>query len=439
MELMDANTLYRDGVNAIRQQDLTTGRKLLSQSLKLNATNENAWVWLARTFNDSEQQIKCLQRALTLNPNNAKVRAAIDNLQATSNKSSARTAPPRQQQPSVVDRARIDTLMKRATKSATDGDDEAAIGGWVDVLTIEVDHPEAIRNAVQTLTRLKYYDDADELLWRAIEAGTGQPSIYHTALDLARKNEDFDRIKAIRARIITLPDAHESLFVRVAQDYMDTNQDEAAAKTLDRAVQVHPNHQKLLVLMGEVQTRFGRTDQAIIYYNRAAKISTTTPEGKEAEKRLSAFPPVLTDKERGSILLASREVIGIVSFYLLLAWQDVGLDLANMDIPHIFGIIVSAIGGYLLVTATSSPQQTPLARLMGGLVTDEHRAGIVFEKNGALQESSQLPILPESTRLVLGIVGVIILILAFALTFSISIDLLMNPVPPPAPIFQGAF
>lgn len=435
---MDANTLYRDGINAVRQGDLTTARKLLTHSLKLNGNNENAWVWLARTFSEPEQQIKCLQRALNINPTNTKVQAAISNLQGKSNGATA--MPQRQQKaPSAADRAQIDRLLKQATKSASDGDDEAAIGAWVDVLALQVDHPEAIRNAVQTLTRLKYLDDADELLWRAIDGGTTQPSIYHTALDLARKNENFDRIKAIRERILHLPDAHDSLFVRVAQDFMDTNQDEAAAKILSRGIDLHPDHQKLLIMMGEVQTRFGRTDQAVIYYNRAAKISTTTPEGKQADKHLSDFPPVLTDRERGSILLASREVLGIVFFYLLLAWQDVGLDLAKIDVVHILGILVSGIGGYLLITATSSPQQTPLARLLGGTFLDDHRKGIVFEKHGALQEATQLPIISDSTRMVLGVIGVALLILAFALTFGNAIELLFNPITPPDPYIYGEF
>lgn len=435
---MDANTLYRDGVNAVRQGDLTTARKLLTQSLKLNGNNENAWVWLARTFNEPEQQIKCLQRALNINPTDTKVQAAISNLQG---KFSGATAMPQRQRqaPSAADRAQIDRLLKQATKSASDGDDESAIGAWVDVLALQVDHPEAIRNAVQTLTRLKYLDDADELLWRAIDGGTTQPSIYHTALDLARKNENFDRIKAIRERILHLPDAHDSLFVRVAQDFMETNQDEAAAKILSRGIDLHPDHQKLLIMMGEVQTRFGRTDQAVIYYNRAAKISTTTPEGKQADKHLSDFPPVLTDRERGSILLASREVLGIVFFYLLLAWQDVGLDLAKIDAIHILGILVSGIGGYLLITATSSPQQTPLARLLGGTFLDDQRKGIVFEKHGALQEATQLPIISDSTRMVLGVIGVALLILAFALTFGNAIDLLFNPITPPDPYIYGEF
>ncbi len=435
---MDANTLYRDGVNAVRQQDLTTARKLLTQSLKLNNNNENAWVWLARTFNDPEQQIKCLQRALSINPTNAKVQAAINNLQGKSNGATAKISHKRKS-PSADENVRIIALMQKAAKSASAGDDEAALSAWVDVLAIEVDHPEAIRNAVQTLTRLKYFDDADELLWRAIEGGTTQPSIYHTALDLARKNENFDRIKAIRERVLHLPDAHDSLFVRVAQDFMDTNQDEAAGKILSRALQIHPDHQKLLIMMGEVQTRFGRTDQAVIYYNRAAKISTTTPEGKEADKRLSAFPPVLTDRERGSTLLASREVLGIVFFYLLLAWQDVGLDLAKIDAVHILGILVSGIGGYLLITATSSPQQSPLARLLGGTFLEDHRKGIVFEKHGALQEATQLPIISDSTRMVLGVIGAAVLLLAFAMTFGTAIDLLINPITPPDPFIAGGF
>jgi tetratricopeptide (TPR) repeat protein len=213
-----------------------------------------------------------------------------------------------------------------------------------------------------------------------------------------------------------------------------TSQFDIARKVLIRALQLYPEDQKLLIMMGDLQQEMGFTEQAVLYYNRAARVDTSTPEGKEADKKLLTFPPVLTDKERGSVHMAWREVGGIAFFYLLLAWQDAGLNLSRMDIAHWLGIGISVIGGYLLVSATSSAQQIPLASWLGG-EKPERKPYDIEMRGGALHESTQLPTIPRDARIMLGIAGGLLLMLAFWLVFGEAIQMLRDPIPVVDPLY----
>lgn len=69
--MTDAKVLFRDGVNAIRnEKDLSQGRKLLTESLRLDPNNDAAWLWLSKTVNDTQKKLQCIERALAINPDN---------------------------------------------------------------------------------------------------------------------------------------------------------------------------------------------------------------------------------------------------------------------------------------------------------------------------------------------------------------------------------
>jgi hypothetical protein len=82
-----------------------------------------------------------------------------------------------------------------------------------------------------------------------------------------------------------------------------------------------------------------------------------------------------------------------------------------------------------LVTAASSPQQQPLARWLGGHVPDFSRRNKDATK-GLIEEDTDLPIIPPGPRVILGIVGIAVLGVALALSFSTALNLLLNPVWP---------
>ena len=447
---MDARTLYRQGVIAIRdQKDLARGRELLLQSLQQDPHNATAWLWLARTVQDRAQRLEYVERALSIDPTHEQALKLRERLLAeptpaapvdaahTAKPSVIRPIGPRTVAvpPSPAEKERIARLMEKADIYLAANDAEAAVQQWVEVLSIRVDHELALRNAAGHLWRLRYWDDAKELVRRAIDAGTLVPSIYLTALDMVERQGNPTEAEALRERIATLPAADEQLLVSVADYYSGRFQTDQALRFMQQAVETHPDSQKLLIKLADLLQGLERPQEALAYYDRAVRLGARTKEGKTADKKLASYVPVLTDRERGSIWLAVRETLGVGALFLLMGWQDAGLSLLEMGPRRWAGMFLSLIGGYLLVTATSSPQQRPLAAWFGGIVPppdpQPNPASDARPAPGrALQDPTHLPILSPDARTVLGLAGVVLLVLAFILVFHQSI-LLVRDNPPP--------
>ncbi len=69
--LTQAQQLFEQGIAAVRAKQLAQGRQLLKESLALDAENDRAWLWYSKTLDDPEKQLKCVERALKINPDNA--------------------------------------------------------------------------------------------------------------------------------------------------------------------------------------------------------------------------------------------------------------------------------------------------------------------------------------------------------------------------------
>ncbi len=444
---MDAQTLFREGVIAIKdKRDVAEGRKLLTQSLRLNPNNEMAWLWLSRTVADREKKLQCLERALSINPANEQAILLKERLLEDSNGSTTTVivepvseAPtPQKKELTADDERRIKTLLNRAESYLSEGKTEDAIEQWVQALAIQPDHEMAMAMAVRHLSRLKYIDDAKELVWRALDSGTTVPSIYLTAVDIAQHLGDAVEADTLRDRLARLPTADDELVSRIVDYYMDQDLHGRAIEILEHALATHSHSQKLLIRMGDLQKAFANDGDARKYYERAARRGTGTKEGREADKRLLESAPLLTDSERGSIFLAFREALGFGSLWLLLAWQDAGLSFALVGPSRWLGVGLSVVGGYLLDTAIWSPQQRPLAGMLGGQVPEPKKRDAKPKSDalnksaqvGALEDDTHLPILPPAVRFIFAAVGIAILIFAFTLVFSRAISLLQNPVPP---------
>ncbi len=450
----DAQTLFREGVLALKERhDVAEGRRLLTESLRLNPQNEMAWLWLARAVHDPAKRLQCIERALKIDPSNQQALALRhkyngDGAQVAAVTASAITeAPPagRSQKPAQgnaltpQEQQHIRQLFRKADQLVEQGEVEDAIEQWVRVLEIEVDNELALRHAVGYLSRLKYIDDARELVWRALEAGTQHPSVYLTAIDIARYQQNYDEEDLLCEKLALLPTVDDSVIADVVDKLIKTERFSRAEEITLRALETHPRSQKLLKRMGDICQDGGREAEATHYYDRAARLGTRTREGREADQKLNERAVLLTDSERGSVTLAWREAAGFGVVYLLLAWQDAGMNLLNIGPGRLIGVIVAVVGGYLLVTATSSPQQQPLAKLLGGTVPDKSgRAGKqtkpVYEETtavGMVEEPTHIPMIPPALRVVIGLMGVAVLGVALWLTFGEAITLLLNPLTPP--------
>lgn len=324
---------------------------------------------------------------------------------------------------------RIARHLKLAEDYLKKDDPEGAITEWVRVLELEVDHEVAMREGVRHLSRLGYIDDARELVWRALDAGTKHPSIYLTAIDIARHQREMTEADDLRERFCYLAEVDDDMIVITTEHFLDEGQSARAQKILERVLEQRPTSQVVMAGLGDLHERMDNHIEAMRYYDRAARMGAGTKAGRAADKRLLNFAPVITDRERGSRLQAWREVIGIGLFFLLLAWQDAGLNLLTMGLNRWLGLLLSVAGGYLLVTATSSPQQKAIAKMLGGAVPDSADRNTDSDK-GIIEEETALPIIQPTMRFLVGTLGAALLLVALALVFGTSINLLLNPVAP---------
>lgn len=474
---MDADALFRDGVQALKErQDAVAARKLLTQSVKLNPNNDLAWLWLARTLNDKQKQLECVNRALTANPFNERAQMLRDKLIEQLN--STYNPPPPPKRPVIRDLAaevveplfqeaaetdgrpktmavpltaaeaiQVEALLSEGEERLKAGDGEGAIEQFVRVLDIRVDHEVAIGNAVRQLAKLGYNDDVDELLTRALDAGTQSTSIHLTTIDLRRRQGNYAEAEALMEKAIHLPKADDTLALKFVNYFLEAGQPLRAIELLEKALANFPDSQKLLVRMGEVQEEYlNQKNAARYYFEQAARAKTGTKEAKLADKALENYVPIITDRERGSIALAVREAVGVGVVYLLMAWQDAGLNLLALGPVRLLGVILSFVGGYLVVTATSSPQQKPIAAWLGGKVPAPSNKPAKEDDlrlmGGAVQDATALPILPTYLRLFLMAVGAFLLMGALIMVFNKSFVLLRVPVDPFIPnveeMMQGA-
>jgi tetratricopeptide (TPR) repeat protein len=430
---MEAQALFRQGVLAIRdEKNVERGRQLLTESLQMDPDNDMAWLWLTHTVTDAQQRLEYVERALALNPENQHALTLKNQLLArlpTVPDEPARPAiQPLPKTLSAADKERIEALLDRAEIYMEAGEAESAVAQWVEVLKLQVDHEVALSKAVKQLWRMNYIEDAKDLIWRALKSGTTVPTIYLTAIDMAEREHDYAKADALRAYILKLPGAEDTLFVKVADQYVAKYKTEEALHYLQAALQVYPGNQKLLVRLGDLNQEIGRSQEAMRYYDEAARLKPGSKVGKEADKKLLEYVPILTDRERGSLWLAVREVGGIGLFFLFLGWQDAGLNLFQMGLLRWAGVLVSLLGGYWLVTATSSPQQRLIAARLGGIVPDG--------EPGADEEATQLPIIPESLRYFLGFLGVALLLIAFFFVSQRALHLIVDYSSPSIPHFD---
>jgi dipeptidyl aminopeptidase/acylaminoacyl peptidase len=67
----------RQAINAAQRGDKLNARRQLQQILTEDGNNEIAWMWMASVVDTADERRACLERALKINPNNARAREAL--------------------------------------------------------------------------------------------------------------------------------------------------------------------------------------------------------------------------------------------------------------------------------------------------------------------------------------------------------------------------
>jgi len=104
-------TSVEQAVAHIQAGELEKGKQILAQVLKQNPRDENAWLWLALSVTDREQERYCFERVLKINPQN---QFAIEGLRRLDNPVSPPTQPKVEQQKPVEEGRPSDVILTLA-------------------------------------------------------------------------------------------------------------------------------------------------------------------------------------------------------------------------------------------------------------------------------------------------------------------------------------
>lgn len=433
---MDAQELLRAGIAAIRDEnDTARGRQLLQESLKLNPRNALAWIWLSRTTTDPQKRLQYIERALQIEPEHMQALALRKHLVGDDKAPAPLTSPT-----AVLEKVktindvltpeeshRIETLLKEADDYLVFDDKSSALHVWLAVLKIVGDHETAFKQSVVLLWEQRRYEELGRLTQNAISAKSEAKWVYKTAFDLARYQQQHETADQLLIKTAGLASTTDNEVMNIFQRFYRARKLPLGLMALENAAQHRPDDQSLWMLIGDTKSRLGWSDLAQVDYEHVAEINPRSVMGKAAEKKLQNYVPKLSDTERSSMALAIREAIPFGVLFWFLAILDSGLQLVSVGILRWLGVILSLSGGYLLITATSSPYQRLWIRYFGKAADNESEETPTETK---AQAEPHKTILDEEVRQVIAVIGVTLLVIAFVMVLRRSMGLLLDPVEP---------
>ena len=80
--MVPGEDLLQEGISAFQAGDRAKAHDLLSEVVKLDPTNEQAWYYLAASETDPALRKSYLEQVLEINPDNAKAREVLQRIQA---------------------------------------------------------------------------------------------------------------------------------------------------------------------------------------------------------------------------------------------------------------------------------------------------------------------------------------------------------------------
>lgn len=90
---MSEQSLLQQAIAAVRAGRKAEARRLLTQILQADPRHESAWLWMSAVVETDARRVECLQKALTINPDNTAAHRGLAQLRACVNKTLAMSQP----------------------------------------------------------------------------------------------------------------------------------------------------------------------------------------------------------------------------------------------------------------------------------------------------------------------------------------------------------
>jgi tetratricopeptide (TPR) repeat protein len=286
--------LLRQARAAIQEGHRARARALLRQVTATDPLNEVAWLWLGHIAEAWEDQVAALDNVLAINPNNAKARERLEQLQQT------RPAP-----------APLKRLAPRTPPPAAASLDRAR----------ELIKAGRREEAQKMLLEFVQQDELNAQAWWLLN----------------------DLVPDIRDKIVAL------------ENILTLNPQDEKAKT--RLAQLRRMQQEPLALAAMYEER-GEADLAIEAYLAALHDMRIPEDRRRINLQLEALQhrqrqPKL--KATAPTLQVARLAAGPLSLFGLLVLIQSGLNPLHLSLPDIAGVLIVAAGSLALVVTSVRP------------------------------------------------------------------------------------
>ncbi len=465
-------SLYQSGAQALQAGDRARARALWIQALQQNPRDLKLWIALTRTCDSRAEQLYCLIQSRRLLPREIMLEAAyrrfrqrhadvtpevpgwLDLAAILSDEELAALppepdihgpppeaglsfptaaaqafAPPeeRRRPAGLLDQRqraeRIRGLLLIADGRLARGDADEALSLYLSVLELDPANADALAGALRLLSRARRLEEAESLTVRSIEAGNQDPAAYVSLAELRLRTGEGDPWEPLAA-LIDLPAVRPLHLLRAATLYWQEGRRKEGLAALHAAERRDPADQTVLMRLADAYRDLQHADRAVYYLRRVTDQGARTALGQAAEDALLDVAPHIPRYIQTSTLYALREVAGVVLIYFFLAVLDAGVTLTGIGLRGWGGLVLSAIGGYLAVTATSSPAQSLFGELRKARAAPPIRLDSRLREDYLPDpvEDAPFPILSKTWRIALGAAGAVILAVAAGLVLANSLS-----------------
>lgn len=431
-----AEAIIQSGVQAARAGDRARARALLVRALRADPAAVKGWMALYSVLDDPAERLYCLFNAGRLAPGDGRLRQEYERFKAEFGSIPPQPVPeladlPPPRQPASGSAAGptagpVVGLLTIARRRFEEGDEAGALRALLRALEQDPANPDALAGAVRLLTRQRQFAQAIHWTEQSVQAGNRDPGAYISLAELLLLQGGAGAGQAWEwlARLRQLPDARPAHLVRAATLYRQHGDLKTSLAVLHEAERIDPHDQQALMALAEAYDSLYHPERARVYFKRAMEADPRSAVGQQAEGKLLDIRPEVPRHVQISTRYALREVLGVVLIFYLLAALDAGLNLISLGVAGWFGVLLSVLGAYLLVTATSSPAQRVLAPLLnevGELPYQEKSSHSADDLLPDVEDEPPPVQLPLAWRTGLGVFGGILLVLAAVLVLQNSL------------------
>ncbi len=415
MEQSRIRLLMREAIASVKSGNKEWARECLSRVLRADPRNEEAWLWLSAVLETTAEKRYCLEKVLSLNPNNlqaqdglrwldrqAQIEAGAEEAKRTICPMCGEPNDPRAFRcvncgqdlfvycPNCGERVDIDRTAcancRLELGASSDGAayffhlgelylehgrPKEALEAWDKTLLLKPDYPRVAEVAAGAFLATHQRDLAIQSLQRAIEEAEGDEE-HRRALRLRLANAYRDLGYSQEAAALykeLLQEADErrepsaALYQEVARFYHRQEEPDDARYYYELALSLEEDLHDVRMILAEFFLQDGYESRAIEEFRRLRAVAGEV--GQRAAAYIEELRPPVPEEYRNrwaeTIRGATRFFLAAVVL-LLLAAAD---NLNAITLWDLGGVLVCLLGGYFVTAATVTPRNLPIFADLG--------------------------------------------------------------------------